>query len=871
MKGTTSSWGCPLSSPMPCHLPITYELSVPAISPKIGNEERIHVYYARGEDDPNFYRRCYWLLDNNHSSHQLPSHVANVFISWKLEHIVLVHYRQTLENVPALVEYKEPFYLAGMMSDSSPLTPVNSISGSMQSDSSGSAAMSEEINSREDQAIFTGSGIFLSKKETGLHIKELSLHDINNLGWAELALASEYIEPCMGKADGALDSSDSVQFKAISSIHDQGGTEYLETPDDQGLPSVLLNTSNLKMMSQIVSDGPKMFDDDIFNNKNGFEQWDSLKKDSFGTLEAPLISNGNGSNLFRAMDQSSVLQQIFTINEVSPEWGYSTVETKVVVIGNFAASHKHLESSSIYCVFGELCVGMQMVQSGVYRCIALPQMPGKVDAFLSLDGQTPISQVITFHYRHVPAVQLNDGVTSKDANGEEKFRDVMAQKRLAHLLFSTSDSMPLFSSKMLPKAIKEAQRVAQITSPYIENDWKELLKLDCKNEITFYQACEDLLELVFKNKLQEWLMKKIAEGCKITTRDSQGQGVIHLCTILDYTWAVSLYSLSGFSLDFRDAYGWTALHWAAHLGREKMVATLIYAGANPSLVTDPTPENPGGLTAADLASKGGHDGLAAYLAEKGLTAHFEAMSLSGNVPSSVLRVSKDQVNLEDLHYEMLSEQEVCLKESLEAYRNAADAADRIQAAFRERTLKLQTESVQLANPQMEASQIVAALRIQHAYRNYNRRRLMKAAARIQSHFRTWRIRKDFLNMRRQVIKIQAAVRGHQVRKQYRKIVWSVGVLEKAVLRWRLKRKGLRGMQVKAMEVGRANNLEESTSTEEDFFKISRKHAEERVQRSVVRVQSMFRSYQAQQQYRRLKLAQEQAKLEFSLNGDSKFL
>ncbi|VAH45661.1 unnamed protein product [Triticum turgidum subsp. durum] len=30
---------------------------------KIGNEERVHVYYARGEDNPNFFRRCYWLLD----------------------------------------------------------------------------------------------------------------------------------------------------------------------------------------------------------------------------------------------------------------------------------------------------------------------------------------------------------------------------------------------------------------------------------------------------------------------------------------------------------------------------------------------------------------------------------------------------------------------------------------------------------------------------------------------------------------------------------------------------------------------------------------------------------------------------------------
>lgn len=807
---------------------------------KIGNEERIHVYYARGEDDPNFYRRCYWLLDK------------------KLEHIVLVHYRQTMEQdnftqiVPMPVEYKEPSHLTRMMLASSLLTPVSSISGSVQSESSGSAAISEEINSKEDQAIFTGSGIFLSEKQTGCQIKELSLHDINNLGWAELALASQCIEPCMGKADNALVSCDAIHSKSISSAHNQGGTEYPGNLDDQRLSSMLLNDSNQKSKPLIVSEEPKMFDDDIFNSKNGFGQWDNLKNNSFNTLDDRAISNS-----FMAMDQSSGLKQIFTINEVSPEWGCCTEETKVMVIGDFDEPHKHLQRSSIYCVLGEFCVSTQMVQPGVYRCTALPQSPGKVDLFLTLDGRTPISQIITFHYRPISVMQSNDGVTSKHGNEEVKLEDAMVQRRLAHLLFPTSDCTSIFSNKLLPKAIKEAQRVALLTSAYIENDWKEFLK----NETPSYQGCKDLLELVLKNRLQEWLVKKIAEGCKTTTRDSQGQGVIHLCTILDYTWAISLFSLSGFSLDFRDSYGWTALHWAAYLGRERMVATLLSAAANPSLVTDPTPGNPGGLTAADLASKGGHDGLAAYLAEKGLTAHFEAMSLSGNIPSSILRVSNDQVNSEDLYSELLSEQEVCLKESLEAYRNAADAADRIQAAFRERTLRLQTEAAQLARPEMEASQIVAALRIQHAYRNHKRQRLMKAAARIQSHFRTWRTRKDFLNMRRQAIKIQAVLRGHQVRKQYRKIVWSVGVLEKAVLRWRLKRKGLRGMQVNAMEVGRANK--ESTSAEEDFFMISRKHAEERVQRSVVRVQAMFRSYRAQQQYRRMKLTQEQAKLEFT--------
>ncbi|KAL0289973.1 UNVERIFIED_CONTAM: Calmodulin-binding transcription activator 2 [Sesamum angustifolium] len=33
---------------------------------------------------------------------------------------------------------------------------------------------------------------------------------------------------------------------------------------------------------------------------------------------------------------------------------------------------------------------------------------------------------------------------------------------------------------------------------------------------------------------------------------------------------------------------------------------------------------------------------------------------------------------------------------------------------------------------------------------------------------------------------QAHVRGHQVRKNYRKIIWSVGILDKVILRWRRK-------------------------------------------------------------------------------------
>lgn len=101
--------------------------------------------------------------------------------------------------------------------------------------------------------------------------------------------------------------------------------------------------------------------------------------------------------------------------------------------------------------------------------------------------------------------------------------------------------------------------------------------------------------------------------------------------------------------------------------------------------------------------------------------------------------------------------------------------------------------------------------------------------------------------------MQSVFRGFQVRRQYGKIIWSVGVLEKALFRWRLKRKGFRGLKLQSSQV-----VHKPDDVEEDFFQASRKQAEERIERSVVRVQAMFRSKQAQEQYRRMKLEHNKA-------------
>ncbi|KAK1319879.1 Calmodulin-binding transcription activator 5 [Acorus calamus] len=822
---------------------------------KVGNEERIHVYYARNEDNPNFYRRSYWLLDK------------------KLEHIVLVHYRDTTEDntfppPAATTEGKEALPLTQL---GSPATPVNS-SGSSHSVVSGSMALSEEIDSGADFRINAGESVRAMD-----YVQRI--HELNTLDWAELVEPppSSVDIPASGK-DG-VPYSDDTQHGLYDTINNEGVLPYHGLPQSAstiGHSNDLLNENGSSGVGQPVchSEASETYDNGIFQTQNSFGRMMSfIVEDSPGSLDEDLqidasLPYSNDSDVVQTMDKSPILELVFSIADISPGWAYSTEETKVIVIGKFCDGCTSFKDSNFFFIFGNLCSPAERVQEGVFRCTAPQHTPGIVNFYLSLDGSIPISQVLNFEYRSISTTSQNNYFSSPQTSDfsstdydNTNWENIQYQIRLIHLLFTTTSGINLLSSKISPNLLKEAKKLSSLTNVSLEKNWAHLLKSIENHDFSVSFVHQNLFEMALKNKLQEWLIEKVAEGCKKPILDKKGQGVIHLCAILGYAWAIYPFKISGLSLDFRDAHGWTALHWAAFYGREKMVAVLLSAGANPSLVSDPTPECPGGCTAADLASQKGYEGLAAYLAEKGLTAHFEAMTLSGNVTGPQQPIGTDNTD-PYMVPQNLTEDDLCLKDSLAAYRNAADAASRIQTAFRERMLKQQMKEIQLVEPEKEAQTIISAMRIQHAYRNYNARKRMAAAARIQHGFRTWKIRREFLNKRRLAIKIQSVYRGHLIRRQYRKILWSVGVLEKALLRWRKKRKGLRGVQ------GVANQdvmltQEQANAVEDDFFKISQKQAEERVTRSVVRVQSMFRSYKAQQEYRRMKLTHDQAKMEFN--------
>lgn len=831
---------------------------------KVGNEERIHVYYAHGEDNSTFVRRCYWLLDKT------------------LEHIVLVHYRETQEM------------------QGSPVTPDNSNSSSAHSDPPAPWVLPEETDSVVDQAYYTSAKLHLEANDT-IQSHEMRLHEINTLEWDELVVPDDPNKLITSEGGNItyLDQQNEYEINGYrSNVLVGNGTSLegnstlankLPAENPSCLPGTLngshsinfSNTNDLYFQTLgVPNDFNSQIKDPVFVQVSTGDSLENLRKDglrtedSFGrwmnyimtdspgsiddkvTTPESSISTGQESYRTPLIDhRSSSQQQIFSITEISPAWALSSEETKILVVGFFHKEHQHVSKSNLFCVCGDVSVPAEIIQTGVFRCLVSAHNPGLVNLYLSFDGHKPISQVVAFEYRS-PAPH-NRMSSSTDKSKWEEFR---VQMRLAHLLFSTSKSLNILSSKVSPKTLKEAKVFTRKTSHIIAS-WEFLIKSIGDNKISFPQAKDSLFELTLQNRLHEWLLERVVDGSKISDRDDVGQGVIHLCAILGYTWAIYPFSWSGLSLDYRDKFGWTALHWAAFYGREKMVATLLSAGAKPNLVTDPTSENPGGCTAADLASKNGYDGLAAYLAEKGLVSHFKDMTIAGNVSGALQTTSSStEESFVSPLGTIVSEEDLYLKDTLAAYRTAADAAARIQAAFREQSFKLQTKAVQGSNPEDEARSIIAAMKIQHAFRNHETRKKMAAAARIQYRFRSWKIRKEFLNMRRQAIRIQAIFRGYQVRRQYRKIIWSVGVLEKAILRWRLKRKGFRGLQVNADELAESSKPE--SEVEEDFFHASRKQAEERVERSVVRVQAMFRSKKAQQEYQMMKIAHYEAMLEY---------
>ncbi|XP_015061240.1 calmodulin-binding transcription activator 4-like isoform X1 [Solanum pennellii] len=862
---------------------------------KVGNAEALNCYYAHGEKNSNFQRRSYWILD--------PAY----------EHIVLVHYRDITEGRQ----------IAAFMSQSSPISSTFPLSPSLYSTQHPGFNVpgSESYQQYQDESR-PGYGEICSDAvihSNGMNVSDITrmMEGVSNSPKVEISQALRRLEEQLNLND---DSSSEI-YSLYSEIENSNDAENV-VHDKSSLVQIQDNSNNFlflphsgessesrdqllnlddsmwKEMLDHCRSSPasqpqakcfeKLDENGMLQTSSGSEPIEAIKSDRWpiiGGKEALKCSVTNlkqvddfkyigcaqinafgsypdqcttifdqdqiGISSETNMSLTIVQKQKFTIHDISPDWGYASDATKVVIIGSYLCNPSEYTWT---CMFGDTEVPVQIIKDGAIRCQAPPHLPGKVALCVTTGNRIPCSEVREFEYR-AKFDDRGQNVVPEVGGASKSSEELLLLVRFVQMLLSDS-SVQIGDGSESNNDILEKSKAS-------EDSWSQVIGSLLFGTSTSTVTIDWLLQELLKNKLQQWLSSKlqVKNNEMVYSLSRKDQGIVHMIAGLGFEWALHPVLNAGVSANFRDIRGWTALHWAARFGREKMVASLIASGAFAGAVTDPSSQDPFGKTAASIASSCGHKGVAGYLSEVALTSHLTSLTLEEcDVSKGTADIEAEQtISNITTTSPVTHEDQLSLKDTLDAVRNAAQAAARIQSAFRAHSFRKRRlrEAAHVATTCRDEYCILsndvlglsAASKL--AFRNV--RDYNSAALSIQRKYRGWKGRKDFLVFRQKVVKIQAHVRGYQVRKEY-KVCWAVGILEKVVLRWRRRGVGLRGFRLEDEPIEESEN--------EDILKLFRKQkVDAAINEAVSRVLLMVDSPEARQQYRRILEKYRQAKAE----------
>ncbi|GAB4838456.1 hypothetical protein Ancab_027990 [Ancistrocladus abbreviatus] len=857
---------------------------------KVGSVDVLHCYYAHGEENENFQRRSYWLLEE------------------EFMHIVFVHYLEVKGNKSCMRDIEalrssSPVSnsLSGSHSNHSETLPANAGSPSVTSTLTSAYEDVDYDDGFEDDQIGAYhisskfplaspdeyGGVQIQMSSPGLGYIPLvhggaRVNDAAQSRTLDLATWEEVFEQCT--RDSGAGSSLQLMSSTLpvsSGILGEDGSSSQPVDSDIsinfGSEGYLLQSNfqkNIELSSAEYLGGSRLEEGSFTVNQpllGSIRSVESLQKvDSFSKWaskeledvdEKPLDSSSNISwcniDSENAVDDSSITpgiqldsytmspsisqDQLFSILDFSPNWCYSDSETEVIIRGKFLKSLPEVAKCNWSCMFGEVEVPADVLADGVLQCYAPPLDVGRVPFYVTCSNRVACSEVREFEYRLEPSragLSLNAETANACSSG---MNETALHVRLEKLL-----------------TLEFAECVTALSND-VSGKKQIISKITCLMETS-----DDNLpsSKSLKEKLFSWLVHKVNEDGKgPNVLDKEGQGVLHLAAALGYDWIIEPTMEAGVSINFRDVNGWTALHWAAFCGREKTVAVLVSLGAASGPLTDPSPEFPLGRTPADLASANGYKGISGFLAESSLTTHLAALTMNernvdgageDSLAKSIQTISERTAT--PVHEGDASD--LSLKDSLRAVCNATHAAGRIHQVFRMQSFqRKQTSQHPGDESELVNEQIISLIASRMPKSRYDEQ-AHSAALQIQKKYRGWKKRSEFLKFRERVVKIQAHVRGHQVRKRYKAVVWSVGILEKVILRWRRKGAGLRGFRLDAQVKGPSKQEMPSEEDDYDFLKEGRKQTEERLQKALVRVKSMVQYPDARAQYSRLLTAVE---------------
>lgn len=897
---------------------------------KVGNKDAIHCYYAHGEDNPNFQRRSYWLLEGGYVN------------------IVLVHYREVnegsrLEASPRTFD-ESPSQVYSQMQPSkmmygnidyfpisSPSEVVsssyNSQEGLVDIDSGDDFGDTHRFRERISQAYqasaleqslgldsthcidFAPRLVALGADNTahpsrpiGTTLSNTLVNDVsqfqhelqdpygqgasnkeleeslaalpwsnllespypaadNSANWTGLSqsqqttivknldstkgsyndqLASRDPGVCMGQG---VDSNEAWSFDLeVQTNADYQAAERQEIRNKRAESQ----TTNNGLLSPTVSLFMQSIQSDLAHPTLG-TSWGNTPKDHYEISKNLSLP---GPTLFRTSPEL-----LYSIVDFAPEWSYAFEETKVLVTGVFLDPSRSLSSTKWACKFGEVEIPAEVLQSGILRCRTPPHKPGRVPFCITCSDGVAYSNIMEFEFRDKSSVESSDksSISARDREAgkltKQQEQAMLLTIRLAkYLLTREGRASAEGSSNDVATTPKRTEKPDLLVMD--DDCWIQMEALVRSGQHSYESVKAMLGQAFFKSALQQWLERK-SKGESIASLDKHGLGVLHMASALGYEWAIAPLLTAGVGVNFRDERGWTALHWAASCGREKVIALLIAAGASSGALTDPTPKDPTGRTASDLAASMGHNGIAGYLGEAIVTSHFTSLNLSemsklsaAVAQEQAIAAMSERVTAMDPSLGV-TDDELSLRDSLAAVRNAAHAGACITATFRAYSFQRQREKEdailnEFGMLEEGARAFAAAQPISRGYSALEKSNL--AATQIQCKYRGWKVRNNFLSLKKHVVRIQAHVRGHQARKKY-KFLWTVGVLEKVILRWRRKGSGLRGYK--------AEGIEDEDSDDDAYLKDFRKQKEAAFGEAVGRVKQMIENPEARSQYRRM--------------------
>ncbi|XP_075478494.1 calmodulin-binding transcription activator 2-like isoform X2 [Primulina tabacum] len=858
---------------------------------KVGSVDMLHCYYAHGEDNENFQRRSYWLLEPD------------------LMHIVFVHYlgvkggklnTNYVRNMDTVLSKSENDSISTTFHGASPTSTLSSANEDAESEDNHQA--NSRFHSYPESPLRNDSRSTLSRN-----------WDVSSPNYAthfrrhrDVSGGSKFVssfQPTLDLASGQeasgkyaagelTDKEESVCYVPVQAKVEENNMdpfcnhpgEHKDQSEQRNLQAVLTemeirsavnpNLENIKdtvgnenysfLLKKPLINSLQM--DGNLKKVDSFTRWmakelgeaDELDMLSSNRLSWSIMGSEYDSNISAQLEvdadslSSSILgDQLFSIIDFSPNWTYSNWDCKVLIIGKFLKSELEFSKCKWSIMFGEMEIPADVLADGILCSHAPLHKPGLVAFYVTCSNRLACSEIREFEYRrghdqNIGATDVNAGVVTV----------MHLYRRLEMLLCQRPIGSP---SGFIEHDLGKQTLIQKIVS-LMEENYHDALLTQKNSTARLMVTGEVLLEKQLKEKFYYWLLQRINEEDTVPiVVDDRGQGVLHLAAALGFNWVFQPIIIPGVSLDFRDVNGWTALHWAAFYGREDTVAALVSLGAAPGALTDPSAEYPLGRTPADLASSSGHKGISGFLAETFLTTHLTTLRMNDPDEDGIPEVSgRNAIHTVSERLAVpTTEEEVpdtlSLKDSLAAVCNASQAAARIHQIFRIQSFQRKQFTEQGCDELLSSDEHAISLL---AGRSSRLRLANAAAVHIQKKFRGWKKRKEFLQIRQKVVKIQAHVRGHQARKKHKSIMWPVGILEKVILRWRRKGRGFRGFGSDVVQDGPNMHGTRSPEDNYDVLKEGRRQTEERMQKALARVKSMAQYPEARAQYRRLLTAAE---------------